>query len=158
MCDCVEVASTKTIVGRIIPVNGIYLFLDPKHLLKQMILQTVSDNSGEGETGIWCSIEFLFFGPKIPAKTDDFAEYVQISTFLLKLPLKLSISWSFLSDGSGRVGRVGGSWIRKKSENSTRISLFDTQFEGTILVTVNFKWESLAEAKRLKKITHTSFQ
>ena len=144
MCDCVEVASTKTIVGRIIPVNGIYLFLDPKHLLKQMILQTVSDNSGEGETGIWCSIEFLFFGPKIPAKTDDFAEYVQISTFLLKLPLKLSISWSFLSDGSGRVGRVGGFGIPKKCENNTRINHFYTQFEAPILVTVNFEWESLA--------------
>ena len=83
-------------------------------------------------------------GPKIPAKTDDFAEYVQISTFLLKLPLKLSISWSFLSDGSGRVGWVGGFGIPKKCENNTRIYHFYTLFEAPILVTVNFEWESLA--------------
>ena len=72
------------------------------------------NNCGADNSGKW---NLPIFGPKTPAKTDDFAEYVQISTFLLKLPLKLSISWSFLSDGSGRVGRVGGFGIPKKCEN-----------------------------------------
>ena len=53
----------------------------------------------------------------------------------------------------GRVGSVGGFWIRKKSKNSTRIYHFDTRFESTILVTVNFKWESLASLATNKIIT-----
>jgi hypothetical protein len=58
-------------------------------------------------------------------------------------PLQYEEACHFLSVWSGWVGRsVGGSWIRKISENSTKIYLLDTRFEGTILVTVNFKWES----------------
>ena len=94
------------------------------------------NNCGADNSGKW---NLPIFGHKTPAKTDDFAEYVQIFTFLLKLPLKLSISWSFLSDGSGRVGRVGGFGIPKKGKNNTKIYHFYTQFEAPILVTVNFK-------------------
>ena len=54
----------------------------------------------------------------------------------------IDFAYSFFVGRSGRS--VGGSWIRKKSENSTRIYLFQPQFECTILVTVNFKLELLA--------------
>ena len=122
------------------------------------------NNCGADNSGKW---NLPIFSPKTPAKTDDFAEYVQIFTFLLKLLLKLSISWSFLSDGSGRVGRVGGFGIPKKCENNTRIYHFYTQFEAPILVTVNFEWESLAsvvtnitknETKRRKQIKQDAKQ
>jgi len=63
------------------------------------------------------------------------------------------MAFFFVGRSVGSVGRVGGFWIRKKIENSTIISHFDTQFEGTILVTVNFKWESLASLATNKNQT-----
>ena len=63
-------------------------------------IKTISDNWGKWETGTKCRIEFAHFWIQNNWKTIDLAEYFWKFTFLLKLPLKLSI-WrpSFLSDG-----------------------------------------------------------
>ena len=85
----------------------------------QQKIKTISDNWGKWETGTKCSIEFAHFWIQNTWKTNDFVDYFRNFTFLLKLPLKLLISWlSFLSDGPGRSGRSGVF----ESENSPKIA------------------------------------
>ena len=63
-----------------------------------------------------CSIEFAHFCTQNTWKTNDFVDYFRNSAFLLKLPLKLSISRpSFLSVGSVVFESVKKSKIAKKS-------------------------------------------
>ena len=65
--------------------------------------------------------------------TNDFMEYFRNSVYLFELRLKLSIFRPYFLS----VGLIGRLFLIP--QNSTRIYHFDTQFEGPILVTVNFK-------------------